>query len=122
MMVGWIRIGALIGVAALFANVACYAQCVTAACDSSQAPSNSCHHQKSSQSDPASCPYQRYSEVSSPEAGIAKIVMETAAILTLPVLTQDAAALAVDPRFPPHIDNSSPPGGKRCSSISVLRI
>jgi hypothetical protein len=121
MRAGWLRVFSLIGVVALLANAQCYAKCVSASCDSDHAPSNSCHHQKSSQGDPAPCQSQ-YSEVSGPEAGIVKVSLETTAILTLPVLTQDSIAVARDPRFLTQVDTGSPPCRDCCSKISVLRI
>jgi hypothetical protein len=121
MLAGWIRIFALIGVVALLANAQCYDRCVSTAGGADHAPSNTCHHQKSSQEDSVPCPHQ-YSELSSPEAGIAKISVETAATLTLPVLTQDSSAVVRDPQFLPQVDTGSPPGGYYCPRISVLRI
>ena len=121
MLAGWIRIFALIGVASLLANAQCYDKCVSTAGGADHSPSNSCHHQKSSQQDFVPCPHQ-YSELSSPEAGIVKISLETNTILTLPVLTQDSSATAGDPQFLPQVDAASPPGGYCCSTISVLRI
>jgi hypothetical protein len=121
MRAGWIRILALIGVAALLGNAQCYAKCVSAPCGSGHAPSDSCHHQKTSQGDPASCPSQ-YSDISCPEAGIARISLETTTIVTLPVLTQDSSAAVRDPQFLTQVDTGSPPGRHCCSTISVLRI
>jgi hypothetical protein len=121
MRAGWIRILALIGVAALLGNAQCYAKCVIAACGSSHAPSDSCHHQKTSQGDSAPCPRQ-YSDISGPEAGIARVSLETTTIVTLPVLTQDSSAVVSDPQFLAQVDTGSPPGRNCWSTISVLRL
>src|SRR5580698_7671445 len=116
----WIRVLALVGVAALFANAECYAKCVSADCAPDPAPTKSCHHHKSSQGNRAPCPSQ-YSEVSGPEAGIAKIGLDTTTIVALPVLAQDSSAVVSDPQSPAQID-TGPPGRHSCSTISVLRI
>jgi hypothetical protein len=122
MLAGRIRVFALIGVAALLANAQCYATCAMAAAGSGHAPSDdSCHHRKSSQGDPAPCPNQ-HSELSGPEAGIAKISLETTTILSLPILTQDSSAAVRDPQGFVKVDTGSPPGANCCSTISVLRI
>ena len=121
MLAGFVRIFALIAVAALLANAQCYDVCVSAAGESDHTPSSACHHQKSSQGGSIPCPHQ-YSEISSPEAGNAKISIETTTILTLPALTRDSSATAADSQFLPQADTASPPGGHGCSTISVLRI
>jgi len=92
-----------------------------AAASSGHAPSDSCHHRESSQGDPAPCPNQ-HAELSGPEAGIAKISLETTTILSLPILTQDSSAAVKDPQGLAQIDTGSPPGANYCSTISVLRI
>jgi hypothetical protein len=118
---GWIRAFVLVAVAALFANAQCYANCLSATCGSAQAPRNSCHHQNPSQGDKAPCPHQ-HSEFSGPEVGIAKTSIETTAIVTLPVVTEDSCAVLTEPQFLSRVDTSSPPGGDFYSMISVLRI
>jgi hypothetical protein len=103
------------------ANAQCYGTCGSAACGSAQTPSNGCHHQKSSQGDPAPCPH-RHSEFSGPEIGIAKINLETATILILPVLTGNSSAGITELQFLSQVDVGSPPVGGACATISVLRI
>jgi hypothetical protein len=88
-------------------------------------PSSSCHHQKSSQGDPAPCP-SHYSELSGSEGRIAKVSpkinFETTTILTPPVLTQDSSAAAAEPQFLAQVDSGSPPGANFHSTVSILRI
>jgi hypothetical protein len=121
MRTGWIPTFALVAVAALLCNAQCYANCVNTARDSDRAPSGSCHHHKSSQGDAAPCPHQ-HSEFSGPEAGVAKLSLETITTLTLPALTQDLSAAVSDPQLLPRADTGSPPGASCRSAISVLRI
>jgi hypothetical protein len=121
MLAGRIRVLALIGVAALLANAQCYAKCAMTAVDSGHAPSDSCHHRESSQGDPAPCPNQ-HAELSGPEAGIAKISLETTTVLSLPILTRDPSAAVRDPQVFAQVDTGSPPGGNCRSTISVLRV
>lgn len=116
-----IQLIVLTGVAALLANAQCYDKCLSAGGGADQAPSNNCHHRKSSQGDSVPCPHQ-YAEIFSPEAGMARISLETSAILTLPVLTQDSSAVVRDPQFLELIDTGSPPGGYYCPRIFALRI
>jgi hypothetical protein len=121
MRTGWMRLLSLIGVAAFLANAQCYAQCVSVACHAHDAPASSCHREKPAHEEPAPCSHQ-YSQVSAPEAGVAKVSLETVAIATLPELTRDSIGAIGGLRFLSWADTGSPPGGRCCSTISVLRI
>jgi hypothetical protein len=121
MQAAWIRTFALIAVAALLASAQCYGNCTSSACGSAQAASSKCHHQKSSPADPAPCLHQ-HSELDGPEAGIAKISLETTTSVTLFLPTVSASAAIMQPGFLIRSDTGSPPIVCASSTISVLRI
>lgn len=118
MLVGWSRALVLVAVAALIGNSQCFGNCASATCSSPKTPSNSCHHQKSSDKDTARCSHQ-HSELAAPEAGFAKI-HTTAAIAILPA--NSTAAITIESQFLSQFNNGSPPGNRSGSTISVLRI
>jgi hypothetical protein len=118
MRAGLVRILVLIGVAALLGNAQCYTKCVIVACGLGNAPTDDCHHQKSSHRDPAPCQSQ-YSDISSPEAGVGKIGLVSA---TLPLATQDSRVVIGDLQYLTQADTGPPPGSLCCATISVLRI
>ena len=120
MEAGWIRAFVLIAVAALLGNAQCYGTCGGSACGSAQAPSSSCHHQKSSHEDATPCRHQ-HSEFSGPEAGIAKINLAMSPLI-LPLLTADSSTVFTQPQLLSQPNTGSPPGSDFCSTISVLRI
>ena len=120
MLSRWSRAFVLVAVAALIANAQCFGSCVTGACSSTKAPSNSCHHHKSpdNDKDTTRCLHQ-HSYFAGPEAGIAKVTIVSA---ILPALTDSSAAISVDFKFLPKLDTGSPPGCRSGSTISVLRV
>jgi hypothetical protein len=117
----WIRIFALFAVAVLLANTQCYAECASFACGSASPPSNCHRHHKSSEEDPGRCPLQ-HNQFSSPEAGIAKVSLETIRSLTQPVLAWDSSVAVTGLQFLPQVDTGSPPARRGRSMISVLRV
>jgi hypothetical protein len=118
----WVRIFALFAFAVLLANAQCYAICTGDGCGLTRAPSN-CHHHhpKSSDGDPGPCPFQ-HSQFSAPEAGIAKISLETTAIFVVPLLVGFSSAAVAGLHFLPRLATGSPPARGGGSTISVLRL
>jgi hypothetical protein len=119
MRCGLIRISTLMAVAALFCNAQCYGNCLTLTC-STPAPPPACHHHEPSPPDQAPCTHQ-HSEFSSPEASIAKISLEPAAI-QMPFVLKHLTASIQTPQFPTRSDTGSPPAAPAGSTISVIRI
>jgi hypothetical protein len=116
----WNRAFAIVSVAMFIANIECIGNCAAEACGSAKAPTNSCHHHKSSSEDNIHCSNQ-HSEFSAPEDGLAKVnVATTAALIPVPVAPFDTELLV--PFYLPQPETGSPPGISSSSPTSVLRI
>ena len=115
MLSGWSRLLVLFAAAALLANAQCYGTC-GAAGKSPQAPSNGCHHHKSSPEDQG-CPH-RHAEFAGPEAAVANVTVTSEVSIVL-VMAGSAAVMELAPL---RAHNGSPPGNQVQSPISNLRI
>src|SRR5262245_33925621 len=107
MLAGWSRAFVWVAILALFANVHCLANCASEACNSTKAPSSSCHHKKAPDPDTVRCSHQP-SEFTAPEADIAKVSVATT-VAVLPAPSAFAGSVLPEPVFLPHPDIGSPP-------------